>query len=80
MYAQVAEAIDILPVLAKNDKHQKDAKFNLKTIVPGEIWLIENFFSPEQCEDLIKASEEIGYTTALINTGVNSRNEFICLN
>ena len=73
MYSQTAESIDILPVVAKNQKHQEEAKFTLKTIVPGEIWLVENFLSSDQCKDLIKASEEVGYKTALINTGVNTR-------
>jgi prolyl 4-hydroxylase len=37
------------------------------------VYLIENFWTPEQCDDLIAKSESIGYGPATINTSFGAR-------
>ena len=39
-----------------------------RELVPGSIWTIDNFFSPEECAALIAQSEESGFEEALVTT------------
>ncbi len=36
--------------------------------IAQQIWVIEDFFTPEECHQYITMSENIGYTPATVNT------------
>ncbi|KAF0974822.1 hypothetical protein FDP41_006296 [Naegleria fowleri] len=39
-------------------------------IEPGNIWLLDSVFSPQECEQLIKESEQFGYEEATFNASM----------
>lgn len=41
----------------------------MKTIVDQEIWVIDNFLSEFKCDEIIKITENVGFSKALINMG-----------
>ncbi len=43
-----------------------------RVVVPGSIWTIDGFFSPEECAASIAQSEHRGYQEALVNTSLGA--------
>lgn len=41
----------------------------MQSVVNGEIWVINNFLTPNQCDEIIKFSEKKGFEEALVNIG-----------
>src|SRR4051812_2276125 len=51
-------------IIYPNDKR-------LKIIIPGNLWIVDNFFTDEECDSIITLTEKLGYEEATLNIGNN---------
>jgi len=67
--------VPVINLYEKVKKHSSSVPItptdsNFKEIIKDEIWIVENFLTKDECKALIDASEKVGYTEALVTTGV----------
>ena len=51
-------------IITPNDKR-------LKIIIPGNLWIVDNFFTDKECDSMISLTEKLGFETATLNIGNN---------
>ena len=73
---QVSVKKNFLPDLLKLGENSKpiptEGNPDYQTVVSDEIWVVDNVLSKEEAKMLIDLSEKLGYTQALLTTGIGT--------
>ena len=66
---------NMVTLLNKANEENKITKNNPKfqTIVEGNLWIVDDFFTAEECDNLIKKIEDLGFHEATLNVGYNKQ-------
>jgi len=70
--AEVVHKGDLLMLATERFRQEDEAKVQARleelVTVPGEIWMVRNVLSKEECEALINEAEKIGFSDAPLST------------